>query len=81
MINSQLSLEAENRPRQEMEAIDLGASRQTELNSAGKFDGLIGMEPDREKWGELAYREGFLAGRGSHYDQKYQMRNENKEGF
>lgn len=51
MINSQLSLEAENRSRQEMEVKDLGASRQTELNSAGKFDGLIGMEPDRKKWG------------------------------
>ena len=78
MINSYISVEQENRERQGEEARDIEASRQTDLNWAGKFDGLIGMEPDREKWGELAYRSGFLAGIGRHYDEKYQIELENE---
>ena len=78
MINSYLSVEQSKREQQGIEARDIEASRQMDLNWAGKFDGLIGIEPDREKWSELGYRDGFLSGIGRHYDEKYQIELENE---
>ena len=73
MFNIYLSLEQKNREQQGIEARDNEANYQTELNSAGEYDGVIGLEPDPQKWRELAYRSGFLTGIGRHYDQKYQI--------
>jgi hypothetical protein len=63
MIDIQTSVEQKSFERQELE---------TDFYSAGKFDGVIGIDPDPQKWREKAYRSGFLAGIGRHYDQKYQ---------
>jgi hypothetical protein len=76
MINSYLNIEQENREKQGLEARDNEASRQTNLYSAGKFDGVIGIDPDPQKWVNLAYRSGFLAGIGRYYDQKYKVDSE-----
>jgi hypothetical protein len=73
MINSYLSVEQSNRVRQGLEERDNEAGRQTQLYTAGDFDGVIGIDPDPQKWSKLAYRSGFLAGIGRHYDQKYKV--------
>ena len=73
MFNLYLSVEQSKREQQGIEARDNEANDQSELNSAGEYDGVIGLEPDQEKWRELAYRSGFLTGIGRHYDQKYQV--------
>ena len=47
---------------------------QTDLYSEGKFDGITeGCDPNPEFWVELAYRNGFLVGLTSYYDNKYQI--------
>jgi hypothetical protein len=73
MINFYLSVEQENRERQGIEAKDNEASCQTDLYSAGEFDGVIGINPNPEMWYELAYKSGFLDGIARHYDKKYQV--------
>ncbi len=73
MLNTYLSLEQDNREKQELERINEQASHQTDLFSSGEFDGVIGIEPNPEMWGELSYRSGFLTGITRHYDKKYQM--------
>jgi hypothetical protein len=73
MFDMYLNIEQSNRERQGLEARDNEASRQTQLYTAGDFDGVIGIDPDPQKWSKLAYRSGFLAGIGRHYDQKYQV--------
>ena len=56
-----------------LEASDAEASLNTELNSAGEFDGVTGLEPDPQKWSAISYRSGFLSGIGRYYDNKYQV--------
>ncbi len=73
MINSYLSVEQEKRERQEINLLQEEARRNTVLYTAGNFDGVIGIDPDPEKWGEDSYRSGFLSGVTRHYDEKYQM--------
>ncbi len=55
------------------ERINEQANRQKDLYSEGEFDGLIGIEPNPEMWGELSYRSGFLTGITRYYDKNYQM--------
>lgn len=45
MINLQVSVEQENRKRQQVETREAEASLNTDLYSGGFFDGLIGSEP------------------------------------
>lgn len=73
MIDFYLSVEQEKRERQGIEAKDNEASRQTDLYSAGEFDGIIGIDPNPEMWYEIAYKSGFLTGIVRHYDNKYQV--------
>ncbi len=73
MFDLHLSIEQENREKQELERINNEASHQTDLYSEGEFDVVIGIEPNPEMWGELSYRSGFLTGITRHYDKKYQI--------
>ena len=63
MINSSISVDEENRERQELNLIHEEASRETDWYSGGFFDGLIGLEPSHPEkhsyWSgyEIGYRE------------------------
>jgi hypothetical protein len=63
MFNIHTSVEQKSFERQECE---------TEFYSAGKFDGVIGIDPDPSMWRNPAYRSGFLTGITKHYNEKYQ---------
>jgi hypothetical protein len=75
MMSINIALEAEQQQRVEADkaAVEAQIELETNLYSAGKFDGVIGIEPDPHSWRNLAYRSGFLAGLGRYYDQKYKV--------
>jgi hypothetical protein len=72
-INIALEAEQQQRVEADKAAVEAQIELETNLYSAGKFDGVIGIDPDPQKWSNLAYRSGFLAGLGRYYDQKYQV--------
>jgi hypothetical protein len=75
MMSINIALEAEQQQRVEADkaAVEAQIELETNLYTAGDFDGVIGIDPDPQKWSKLAYRSGFLAGLGRYYDQKYQV--------
>ncbi|MGL5832781.1 MAG: hypothetical protein ACRC1Z_06040 [Waterburya sp.] len=73
MFNLHLSVEQENRERQEVDRIHNEASLETNRFNAGDFDGGIGIDPNPQMWKELSYRSGFLTGITRYYDKKYQV--------
>ena len=78
-MNLNIALDQEQQQRLQegltasQEQIHNEARKNTDLYSAGDFDGFVEVEPDSEKWGEYAYRDGFLTGLTRYYDQKYQV--------
>ncbi len=68
MFDLHLSVEQENREKQELERINEQASHQTDLYSEGKFDGLCGLEPSRPA--EDSYWDGYQLGLREHWAKK-----------
>ena len=60
MINSYLSVEQENREKQEQQRIEAQIELDTDLYSLGLFDGLIGSEPTQLE--EQSYWSGYCLG-------------------
>ncbi|MGL5832775.1 MAG: hypothetical protein ACRC1Z_06010 [Waterburya sp.] len=60
MINSYLNIEQENREKQGLEARDNEAGLETDMYSAGFFDGLIGLEPSKPE--RHSYWAGYAVG-------------------
>ena len=71
MLNTYLSLEQDNREKQELERINEQASHQTDLYSEGKFDGLCGLEPSRPA--EDSYWDGYQLGLREHWAKKLHL--------
>jgi hypothetical protein len=72
-INIALEAEQQQRVEADKAAVEAQIELETNLYTAGDFDGVIGIDPDPHSWSNLAYRSGFLAGLGRYYDQKYQV--------
>jgi hypothetical protein len=72
-INIALEVEQQQRVEADKAAVEAQIELETNLYSAGKFDGVIGIEPDPHSWSKLAYRSGFLTGITRYYDQKYKV--------
>jgi hypothetical protein len=72
-INIALEAEQQQRVEADKAAVEAQIELETNLYTAGDFDGVIGIDPDPQKRSKLAYRSGFLAGIGRHYDQKYKV--------
>ncbi|MDJ0635570.1 MAG: hypothetical protein QNJ34_20445 [Xenococcaceae cyanobacterium MO_188.B29] len=68
MIDFYLSVEQEKREKQDLDAINEIANRNTELESYGNWDGLLNEPPQEKYWSELPYREGYLAGIARYYN-------------
>ncbi len=62
MYELDLILEQQNREKQELDAIYEQADRNRELTSEGRFDGLIGAEPNPELLANQAYWSGYCDG-------------------
>jgi hypothetical protein len=73
MINMYISVDQDQRLKNDLAAIEAQNDRQTDLYCAGEFDGVIGIDPNPEMWYEIAYKSGFLDGIARHYDNKYQV--------
>jgi hypothetical protein len=68
MIDFYLSLDQQNREKQDLDAIDDQASYQTDLQSGGKFDGICGLEPSKPE--EHSYWDGYQLGLREHWAKK-----------
>ncbi len=68
MIDFYLSLEQDNREKQELERINEQANRQRDLYLEGKFDGLCGLEPSLPA--EDSYWDGYQLGLREHWAKK-----------
>jgi hypothetical protein len=68
MFNLHLSVEQENREKQELDRIHDEASLETELYSAGFFDGLIGLEPSNPE--KHSYWDGYETGYREYWAKK-----------
>lgn len=70
--NIALQIEQEQRIQNDLVAIEAQIDRESELYYHGEFDGATGGKPEPELWGNLSYRNGWLAGVGEYYDKQYQ---------
>ena len=70
MINQDLGQEQEQRELQALDVINIKANSNTDLHSEGLGKGVLGEPAQKQYWGELAYREGYVTGITQHYDQK-----------
>ncbi|BAZ47067.1 hypothetical protein NIES4102_42140 (plasmid) [Chondrocystis sp. NIES-4102] len=68
MINLYLSVEQENREKQEVDRIHNEASLETDMYSAGFFDGLIGLEPSAPE--KHSYWSGYQTGSREYWAKK-----------
>lgn len=71
-INISLELEQLQRVQNDLVAVEAQIDRETEIQSEGKFDGVIGLQPNPDMWSNLNYRSGYLSGVAEFYDKKYQ---------
>jgi hypothetical protein len=68
MIDLRLSVEQEKRERQELEAREVEANLETDLYSAGFFDGIIGLEPSNPE--RHSYWSGYSIGYREYWAKK-----------
>ena len=68
MINLQVSLEQSSREQQEIDRIYDEASLNTDLYSAGYFEGYIGGEPSHPE--QHSYWEGYQVGSREYWAKK-----------
>ena len=68
MFDMYLSVDQENREKQELERINEQASHHTDLYSLGWFDGLIGSEPTQLE--EQSYWSGYSLGQREYWAKK-----------
>ncbi|MDJ0590002.1 MAG: hypothetical protein QNJ72_08415 [Pleurocapsa sp. MO_226.B13] len=68
MFNLPVSVEQENRERQELDRIHDEASLNTDLYSGGFFDGLIGAEPTKPE--QHSYWAGYQIGSREYWAKK-----------
>ena len=71
MFEFDLILEQVHREEQAQDAIYEQADRNRELVASGKFDGLIGTEPNPELMLSQAYWSGWCLGAKLHYSKKF----------
>lgn len=69
--NIALEIEQQQRIANDQAALEADNDRKADLYAEGEFDGVIGVKPNPERWGELAYRFGWLDGIARHYDAKF----------
>ncbi len=78
IIDQYLSQEQESREIEGIEAHTEQANKEVDFYSLGKFDAIIGGEPDPELAVNLSYRRGYQVGFWNFYDRsdlKYIARN------
>ena len=68
MFNLHLSVDQENRERQEEERINQEAQLNTDLYSGGYFEGYIGLEPSHPE--KHSYWSGYQLGYREHWAKK-----------
>lgn len=68
MFNSYLSVEQSSREQQGIEARDIEASLNTDVYSAGYFDGYIGCEPSHPE--QHSYWSGYQIGCREYWAKK-----------
>ena len=71
-LNISLEIEQQQRIENDLVAVEAQINRETDIHSEGKFDGVIGSEPNPDMWSNLNYRSGYLSGVAEFYDKKYQ---------
>ncbi len=52
-----------------------------DLTSEGEFDGRTNCSPNKTKWSNLSYRNGYLVGQGYFYDKKFGIDRSNRMPF
>lgn len=72
-LNISLETEQQQRIQNDLVAVEAQIERETDIHSAGEFDGVIGLEPNPDLWSNLSYRNAYLTGLGRYYDEKYQV--------
>lgn len=68
MFNLYISVEQQDRERQELDAVHNEASLNTDLYSGGFFDGLIGLEPSAPE--QHSYWSGYQIGCREYWAKK-----------
>ena len=68
MFDLYLSVEQQNRERQDLDAINEEANRNSDLHSDGKFDGVCGLEPSLPQ--EHSYWSGYCVGLREYWSKK-----------
>lgn len=53
-------------------AVEAQIEQESDLYYHGNFDGATGGKTEKSLWGNLSYRNGWLAGVGEYYDKQYQ---------
>ena len=71
MINTYISVDEENREKQELDLIHEEAGKNTDLESAGWFDGLIGLEPSHPE--KHSYWSGYQIGYREYWAKKLKV--------
>ena len=71
-LNISLEIEQQQRIENDLVAVQAQIDRETDIHAEGKFDGVIGSEPNPDMWTNLNYRSGYLSGVAEFYDKKYQ---------
>lgn len=71
MVNHYLELEQESRQLEALNAIEIELDKQADLYGAGKFDAVIGAEPDPVLTANESYRRGYDDSFWQFYYKKY----------
>ena len=71
MFDMYLNIDEENREKQGLDLIHEEASQNTDLYSAGWFDGLIGLEPSQVE--KYIYWQGYQLGLREHWAKKLKV--------
>ncbi len=71
MVNHYLELEQESRQLEALNATEIELDKQADLYGAGKFDAVIGAEPDPVLTANESYRRGYDESFWQFYYKKY----------
>ncbi len=71
IINQYLAQEQENRRLEALNAVEVELDKQADLYGAGKFDAVIGAEPDPVLTANESYRRGYDDSFWQFYYKKY----------